>query len=81
MCHNFSGMTRLKVTQIGNSLGVILPKDIIAQMNVEKGDELFLTKTPDGVALSPYDKAFEDQMGVLRQVMKKRRAALRELAK
>ena len=74
-------MTQLKVTQIGNSLGVILPKDVAAKLNVEKGDVLFVTETADGITLSPYDKAFEDQMTVMRQVMKKRRAALRELAK
>ncbi|BCW87046.1 hypothetical protein sos41_01720 [Alphaproteobacteria bacterium SO-S41] len=74
-------MTQLKVTQIGNSLGVILPKDVAAKLKVEKGDTLFATETADGIALSPYDKAFDDQMTVMRQVMKKRRAALRELAK
>lgn len=74
-------MTQLKVTQIGNSLGVILPKDVAVKLNVEKGDVLFVTETADGIILSPYDKAFEDQMTVMRQIMKKRRAALRELAK
>lgn len=74
-------MTQLKVTQIGNSLGVILPKELAVRLKIEKGDTLFATETADGITLSPYDKSFEDQMTVMRQVMKKRRAALRELAK
>jgi putative addiction module antidote len=74
-------MIQLKLTQIGNSLGVILPKEALAKLKVERGDALFLNETPEGYSLSPYDKSFEDQMTVMRQVMKKRRAALRELAK
>lgn len=74
-------MIQLKLTQIGNSLGVILPKEALAKLKVERGDALFLNETPEGYSLSPYDKTFEDQMTVMRQVMKKRRAALRELAK
>jgi putative addiction module antidote len=74
-------MIQLKLTQIGNSLGVILPKEALAKLKVERGDALFLNETTDGYSLSPYDKGFEEQMTVMRQVMKKRRAALRELAK
>ena len=74
-------MTQLKVTQIGNSLGVILPKEMVARLKVEKGDTLFATDAPGGVTLSAYDETFETQMSAMRQVMKKRRAALRELAK
>ena len=71
----------LKVTQIGNSVGVILPKEILARLKVGKGDSLFVTEVPDGVALRPYDEQFEQQMALAREIMKKRRAVLRELAK
>jgi putative addiction module antidote len=71
----------LKLTQIGNSVGFVLPKEALARLKVEKGDTLFLTETPDGYAVTPYDPEFESQMAVMRTVMKKRRAALRELAK
>ena len=71
----------LKVTQIGNSVGVILPKELLARLKVGKGDSLFVTEVPDGVALRPYDEQFEQQMALAREIMKKRRAVLRELAK
>lgn len=71
----------LKLIKIGNSTGVILPKEVLARLRVELGDELFLTETPNGVALSVTDAEFEEQMAVARSVMKRRRAALRELAK
>ena len=74
-------MHALKLTQIGNSVGVILPKEVLARLKVGKGDSLFVTEVPDGVALRPYDEQFEQQMALAREIMKKRRAVLRELAK
>ena len=73
--------TALKSSQIGNSRGVILPKEMLAHLKVGKGDSLFVTEVPDGVALRPYDEQFEQQMALAREIMKKRRAVLRELAK
>ncbi len=70
-----------KVVQIGNSLGIILPKDALSKMKVGKGDILHLTDSPDGLRVTPYDPEFEQQMAQARGVMKKRRAVLRELAK
>ena len=74
-------MTTLKLTQIGNSVGVILPKELLARLKVGKGDSLFVTDTPGGLALQPYDEEFEVQMSAARRVMKRRRNVLRELAK
>jgi putative addiction module antidote len=74
-------MTTLKITQIGNSLGVVLPRELLARLKLEKGDAVFVTDTPGGVALTPFDPAFEDQMTAARRIMKKRREVLRELAK
>jgi putative addiction module antidote len=74
-------MSALKLTQIGNSVGVILPKEVLARLKLEKGDTVFLTEHPNGIALSPNDPAFETQIEAARAVMKKRRAVLRELAK
>ena len=71
----------LKVTQIGNSVGVILPKEVLARLKVQKGDSLFVTDLPDGVALRPYDAEFAEQMELAREVMKEYRDVLRELAK
>jgi len=74
-------MTALKLTQIGNSVGVILPKEILARLKVEKGDTLFVTDGPDGITLTPYSNEFEQQMAQARRLMKARRNVLRELAK
>lgn len=74
-------MVTLKLTTIGNSLGVVLPKETLAKLHLEKGDTLFLTESPDGFRLTPYSPEFAQQMSVARKIMKKRRAVLRELAK
>ena len=74
-------MISLKLTQIGNSVGFILPKEAAARLNVEKGDVVYLTESPDGYRITPYDPAFEEQMKAAQRVMKKRRNVLRELAK
>jgi putative addiction module antidote len=74
-------MHTLTVTTVGNSLGVVLPKDVTSQLELSKGDKIFLTKTADGYRITPYDPEFEEQMEVARSIMKKRRNALRQLAK
>jgi putative addiction module antidote len=75
-------MTALKLTKIGNSTGVILPKEALNDMKLEAGDKIFLNKTADGgYQLSPYDAEFDRQMQAARRFMKKYRGALRELAK
>ncbi len=72
---------RATVTQIGNSTGIILPKEAAARLKVKKGDSVFLTETPTGYAVSPYDPDFEDQMDAAHRAMSRYRNALRELAK
>ncbi|HSZ10766.1 MAG TPA: AbrB/MazE/SpoVT family DNA-binding domain-containing protein [Rhizomicrobium sp.] len=72
---------KLKLVQIGNSVGVTFPKELLAAMNVDKGDALTVTTAPDGVRISPYDPERGGQIEIMRTVMKKRRNALRELAK
>jgi putative addiction module antidote len=74
-------MIALKLTQIGNSTGVVLPKEALEKLRVSKGDVIYLTETPDGFRITPYDSEFERQMTVAKEVMKKRRNVLRELAK
>jgi putative addiction module antidote len=74
-------MLALKLTQIGNSVGLVLPKEVLARLKLEKGDTVFLTESPDGVRLTPHDPSFGAQMEAARAIMKKRRAVLRELAK
>ena len=74
-------MSALKLTQIGNSVGVILPKEVLARLKVEKGDTLFASEAANGITLSTYSPEFEAQMTAARRIMKKRRAVLHELAK
>lgn len=71
----------LKLVRVGNSTGVILPKEVLARLRLEVGDELSLVETPGGVSLTRRDPGFEEQMAVAREVMRRRRNALRELAK
>jgi putative addiction module antidote len=74
-------MVKLKVGKLGNSLGVTLPKEAAAALRVTAGDTLYLTATPGGYRITPYDPVFEQHMVKARSVMKRRRNALRELAK
>ena len=74
-------MHALKLTQIGNSIGMILPRELLAKLGVTKGDTLYAVDQPDGVRLTVADPDFAAQMDVARKVMKDRRAVLRELAK
>ncbi len=71
---------KLKITTIGNSAGVILPRELLARLRLEKGDELFALETPDGIRLSTYDPILAKQMDVAEEVMRKDRNVLRKLA-
>lgn len=71
---------KLKITTIGNSAGVILPKELLARLRLEKGDELYALETPDGIKLTPHDPEFAAQMEVAEQVMREHRDLLRKLA-
>lgn len=74
-------MHTLKLTQIGNSVGAIFPKELLAQMRVEKGDEFYVSETPDGLRITVHNPEFEEQMRIGREIMKERRNVLHELAK
>jgi putative addiction module antidote len=71
----------VKITAIGNSAGIILPREVLARLRVEKGDSLFPIETLVGYRITPHDPVFEAQMDVARRIMKERRAVLHELAK
>jgi putative addiction module antidote len=74
-------MNSLKVTKIGNSAGVILPKELLAQLGTDVGGSLSVTRTPRGIELSAAQSDFDRQMEAAREVMVRYRDALRELAK
>jgi len=73
-------MYKIQVTNIGESVGVVLPKEALAKLNVEAGETLYLTETPNGFELSSSDREFEEEMQVARQVMIQYHDALEELA-
>jgi putative addiction module antidote len=72
---------KLKLVTIGSSTGVILPKEMRARLKVEKGDYIGVSETPSGYEISPYDPDFEKALDASRDVMRRYRNALRELAK
>ena len=71
----------LKITKIGNSAGIVLPKDVLAHLDRQVGDELTLVLKPNGIELVGGEPDFEEQMAAARKVMAARKRALRELAK
>ena len=71
---------KLKVTTVGNSTGVILPKELLEKLRIGKGDELYVTETPRGVELSPYNEEFVIQMEIAESIMREDRDVLRKLA-
>ncbi|PHR57614.1 MAG: AbrB/MazE/SpoVT family DNA-binding domain-containing protein [Robiginitomaculum sp.] len=73
-------MPELKVTTIGNSTGVILPKELLSKLRVQKGDKLFVSETPNGIELSSYNPEFARQMDAAEEIMRKDRDVLRKLA-
>ena len=71
----------VKVRKVGNSLGVILPQDLLSSLDVHEGDVLYPARTELGVEFTPYDPDFEIVMESNRDYMHRHRNALRELAK
>ena len=74
-------MTTLRIRKIGNSLGTILPTELLNRMNVQEGDDLHVVETESGIELTAYDPDFENAMQVFEKGRKKYRNALRRLAK
>lgn len=74
-------MHALKLTQIGNSVGVILPKEVLSRLKLGRGDTVYVSDTPDGVALSAYEPGFEEQVELGRAFMREYRDTFRALAK
>lgn len=71
----------LKIAKFGNSAGVILPKEMLAKLRAEVGDQIFVSETPDGFHITMHDPEFERQMDVARKIMRENRDILRALAK
>lgn len=73
--------TNLKITKIGNSAGVVLPKELLAKLRAGVGDTLYVSETPDGIRITAADPSFEAKMALAEQIMREDRDILRVLAK
>jgi putative addiction module antidote len=74
-------MFTLKVRAVGNSTGVTLPREVTDRLKIHNGDSVYLTESPDGYRLTPYNPTFERQMKAAESVMRRYKDALRQLAK
>lgn len=70
-----------KLRKIGNSVGVIIPADVLSSKNMKEGDEVHVLETPDGVVVTPYDPEFDAMIGDADEFLRTYRNAFRELAK
>jgi len=73
-------MGAVKIVSIGNSVGVILPKELLVKLRVKKGDTVYATETPNGVELTPYNEEFAHQMAAAEAIMRENRDVLKKLA-
>ena len=71
----------LKLTQIGSSVGAVFPEDLLVRMRLKKGDDFYVVETTNGLRITTHNPEFEVQMRLCREIMKVRRAVLRELAR
>jgi putative addiction module antidote len=71
---------KVKVTTVGSSTGIVLPKELLGKLNIGKGDTLYVTETPDGLQLTPYNDEFAKTMEVAEDIMRRYRDTLRKLA-
>jgi putative addiction module antidote len=71
----------LKLTTVGNSIGVVLPKELLSKLRVDKGDTLYVVETPDGIELTAYRPDFAAQMDAAETIMRQNKDVLRKLAR
>ncbi len=73
-------MHTIKLRSIGTSTGAVFPKEMLAQLKLEKGDQLYVLETPDGLLLTPYDPTINDQLDIGRDFMREYRDTFKVLA-
>ena len=73
-------VTTLKLTTVGSSTGVVLPKELLEKLRVSKGDVLHVIETPNGIELTPYNPEFDKQFALAEQIMRADRDVLKKLA-
>jgi putative addiction module antidote len=70
----------LKITTVGNSAGIVLTKEMLSKLRVDKGDKLYAVETPSGIELTAYNPAFAAQMDMAENIMRDNRDVLKKLA-
>ena len=78
--YNICMNKQLKIIKVGNSAGVILPKEVLAHLRVAQGDNVYLAETPTGFHLTPTDPSFEKKMALAETIMREDRDILHVLA-
>ncbi len=73
-------MSTAKITTIGNSVGIVLPKEVLARLRAHKGDLLYIHETVNGIELTPYDPDFAEQVDIAEQIIKENRDVLKKLS-
>lgn len=73
-------MVKLKLTTVGNSVGVVFPKELLAKLRVEKGDYLIASEAADGVLLTSFDPEVAERLTMAEEIMREDRDVLRKLA-
>jgi len=74
-------MIELKIRKVGNSFGVVLPKEVLRRLHTDEGGRVFLVESPDGgYRLAPYDPAFEEKMAKAGDLIDRYRNTLKVLA-
>jgi putative addiction module antidote len=71
----------LKLTAVGTSTGIVIPKEMLKRLKVERGDSLFVIETPNGYLLTPHDPAVEEELKIGRRFMREYRETFKALAK
>lgn len=74
-------MIEIKIRKVGNSLGAVFPREALDRLKLREGERVFLTETPEGYQITPYDPEFERQMQLAEEGMAAYRNTLRALAK
>ena len=74
-------MSTVKIRKIGNSMGVLLPKELLDSVGVSEGDALYVTRGPEGLHLSPYDPQFAAALEFAEEYLRDNRDAFRELSR
>lgn len=74
-------MHTLKLTQIGNSVGLIFPKEVLSRLRLVKGDSVFLTDAPGAITITPFNPSFDEELEIGRKFMRDYRDTFNSLAK